>query len=77
MAVETTSLAQSYEVKPSLAVFLPVTLTQTACQANRVLPHPTRGSGDFTSLVGTVGFVELPPGPRVVMEDASLPLYRW
>jgi molybdopterin molybdotransferase len=72
--VETTSLAQSYEVKPSLTVFLPVTLSQSISLA---MPHPTRGSGDFTSLVGTVGFVELPPGPRVVREDASLPLYRW
>lgn len=74
--VETISLAQSYEVKPSLAVFLPVTLTQGVA-GECALPHPTRGSGDFTSLIGTVGFVELPPGPRVVMEDASLPLYRW
>ncbi|GFE79382.1 molybdopterin molybdenumtransferase MoeA [Steroidobacter agaridevorans] len=74
--VETISLAQSYEVKPPLAVFLPVTLTQSVA-GQCALPHPTRGSGDFTSLIGTVGFVELPPGPRVVMEDASLPLYRW
>jgi molybdopterin molybdotransferase len=74
--VETVSLAQSYEVKPSLAVFLPVMLTQTVA-GQCALPHPTRGSGDFTSLVGTAGFVELSPGPRVVLEDASLPLYRW
>lgn len=76
MAVETISLAQSYEVKPPLAVLLPVTLTHVVT-AQCALPHPTRGSGDFTSLIGTVGFVELPPGPRVVMEDASLSLYRW
>jgi hypothetical protein len=41
------------------------------------MPQPTQGSGDFTSLLGSVGFVELPPGPRVVTEDLSLPLYRW
>ncbi|HEY0940086.1 MAG TPA: molybdopterin molybdotransferase MoeA [Steroidobacter sp.] len=74
--VETISLAQSYDVKPPLTVFLPVTLTQTIA-GQCAMPHPTRGSGDFTSLVGTVGFVELPPGPRVVLEDVSLPLYRW
>lgn len=74
--VETIALAQSYEVKPSLTVFLPVTLTQTIA-GQCAMPHPTRGSGDFTSLIGTVGFVELPPGPRVVLEDAPLPLYRW
>lgn len=74
--VETIALAQSYEVKATLAVFLPVKLAQDVvgqCAA----PHPTHGSGDFTSLMGTIGFVELPPGPRVVAEDMSLPLYRW
>lgn len=75
-AIETVTLAQSYQVKPSLAVFLPVTLTQTIA-GQCALPHPTRGSGDFTSLIGTTGFVELPPGPRVIAEDVSLPLYRW
>lgn len=74
--VETITLAQSYEVKPSLAVFLPVTLTQTVA-GQSAMPHPTRGSGDFTSLIATLGFVELPPGPRVVLEDVSVPLYRW
>jgi molybdopterin molybdotransferase len=74
--VETVSLAQSYDVKPPLAVFLPVAIIQDVA-GPCALPQPTRGSGDFTSLVGTVGFVELPPGPRVVMEDATLPLYRW
>ncbi|MBM0103318.1 molybdopterin molybdotransferase MoeA [Steroidobacter sp. S1-65] len=76
LEVETITLAQSYEVKPSLAVFLPVTLTRTVAGLC-AMPQPTRGSGDFTSLIGTVGFVELPPGPRVVQEDASLPFYRW
>lgn len=75
-AVETISLAQSYDVKPSLAVFLPVAITHTIA-GQCAMPQPTQGSGDFTSLAGSVGFVELPPGPRVVTEDLSLPLYRW
>lgn len=74
--VETIALTQSYEVKPSLAVFLPVKLAHDVA-GQSALPHPTQGSGDFTSLIGTLGFVELPPGPRVVTEDVSLPLYRW
>jgi molybdopterin molybdotransferase len=74
--VETITLAQSYEVKPSLTVFLPVKITHNEA-GQCAAPQPTQGSGDFTSLVGTVGFVELPPGPRVVAEDLSLPLYRW
>jgi molybdopterin molybdotransferase len=76
LALETTTLAQSYEVKPALAVFLPVKLTQTIA-GQGALPQPTQGSGDFTSLIGSSGFVELPPGPRVIAEDLSLPFYRW
>lgn len=74
--VETITLAESYSVKPPMTVFLPVVLTQTIA-GQCAMPHPTRGSGDFISLIGTSGFVELPPGPRVVREDASLPFYRW
>jgi molybdopterin molybdotransferase len=79
--VETITLAQSYEVKAQLTVFLPVKLAHdVAGQKNGTggaSPHPTQGSGDFTSLIGTVGFVELPPGPRVITEDVPVPLYRW
>lgn len=74
--IETITLAQTYEVKPSLTVFLPVKLTQTIA-GQCAMPQPTQGSGDFTSLIGSVGFVELPPGPRVIAEDLSVPLYRW
>jgi molybdopterin molybdotransferase len=43
----------------------------------RAEPRPTKGSGDFTSLIGTDGFVELPPGPRVIPAGTSVPFYRW
>lgn len=74
--VETVNLAQSYDVKASLALFLPVRLTQTEA-GQAAVPQPTHGSGDFTSLIGTQGFVELSPGPRVVLEDQPLALFRW
>jgi len=41
------------------------------------MPRPTRGSGDFISLLGTDGFVELPPGPRELPAGYLAPLYRW
>ena len=41
------------------------------------MPRPTRGSGDFISLLGTDGFVELPPGPREFPAGYLAPLYRW
>lgn len=74
--VESISLAQSHAVKAPLALFLPVKLVHTIA-GQCALPQPTQGSGDFTSLAGSTGFVELPPGPRVIAEDLSLPLYRW
>jgi molybdopterin molybdotransferase len=41
------------------------------------LPRATRGSGDFISLLGTDGFVELPPGPVDTAAGHVVPLYRW
>jgi molybdopterin molybdotransferase len=76
VAVETINLAQSYEVKAPLSLFLPVKLTHDIA-GQCALPQPTQGSGDFISLIGSVGFVELPPGPRIIAEDLPLPLYRW
>jgi molybdopterin molybdotransferase len=41
------------------------------------LPCPTNGSGDFTSLAGTDGFVELPPGPNKYPKGFVTRLHRW
>ena len=40
-------------------------------------PRPTGGSGDFISLAGTDGFVELPPGPATHPAGLAVPFYRW
>lgn len=69
-------LGEDFEVKPALAMFLPVKLLMSEGAAT-ALPRPTRGSGDFTSLIGTDGFVELQPGPRVIPRGTAVPLYRW
>ena len=52
-------LSESFEVKPALTYFLPVTLVADAAGQRSAQPRPTKGSGDFTSLIGTDGFVEL------------------
>ena len=36
-------------------------------------PCPTNGSGDFTALAGTDGFVELPPGPNSLRQGFRHP----
>ena len=40
-------------------------------------PAPTNGSGDFTALAGTGGFVELPPGPNTYAKGFVTRVYRW
>jgi molybdopterin molybdotransferase len=69
-------LAEPSEVKPSLTLFVPVQIALVQGRRHAVL-KPTRGSGDFTSLVGTDGFVELPPGPGTVAAGTSVALYSW
>jgi molybdopterin molybdotransferase len=71
------ALAQSFAVKVPLAFFLPVEVRQDDTARARAIPRPTNGSGDFTSLAGTCGFVELPPGPTTCPEGFVTRLYRW
>jgi molybdopterin molybdotransferase len=69
-------LAESYEPKPALTLFVPVKVSRGEGQRRATL-KPTRGSGDFTSLLNTDGFVELPPGPAVVPAGTRVPLFSW
>ncbi|HEX7117033.1 MAG TPA: molybdopterin molybdotransferase MoeA [Steroidobacter sp.] len=69
-------LDRSFEVKPALTLFVPASLRFEAGRCHAT-PRPTHGSGDFTSLIGTDGFVELPPGPRLVPQGTSVPLHCW
>jgi molybdopterin molybdotransferase len=75
--VEKVPLAADFEVKTALTVFLPVALNRGGDAVTNAQPKPTQGSGDFTSLIGTDGFVELPPGPRVISAGTLVPYYSW
>jgi molybdopterin molybdotransferase len=68
----TIALATEVEVKPALTVFLPVKMADSLAHL-----RPTRGSGDFTSLIGTDGFVELAPGPGIIAAGTRVPFYHW
>jgi molybdopterin molybdotransferase len=70
-------LGAPFRVKPALWYFLPVQLDSSPNLGTVALPKPTRGSGDFISLLGTDGFVELPPGPADIAAGYVAPLYRW
>ena len=64
-------LAEAYEARQTLTAFLPVDRPRGAA-----VLRPTHGSGDFTSLAGTAGFVELSPAHRHQAGD-SVPFYSW
>jgi molybdopterin molybdotransferase len=69
-------LAVRFELRHGLTAFLPVDRVADAGHPGAVTPHPTHGSGDFTALAGTAGFVELAPGRR--WEPGSpAPFYTW
>ncbi|MGI9246311.1 MAG: molybdopterin molybdotransferase MoeA [Steroidobacteraceae bacterium] len=76
-APEHVPLGAAFAVKPPLWFFLPVRIEHSPSLGLVAMPQPTRGSGDFVSLLGTDGFVELPPGPRELAAGHLAPLYRW
>jgi molybdopterin molybdotransferase len=75
--VEYVPLGSDYDVRAPLWFFLPVELERSPSLGPVAMPRPTRGSGDFISLVGTDGFVELPPGPRLWPSGTIVPFHRW
>jgi molybdopterin molybdotransferase len=75
--VEAVMLGAAFAVTAPLWYFLPVQLEHSPNLGLVAMPRPTRGSGDFISLLGTDGFVELPPGPAEFTAGYLAPLYRW
>lgn len=61
----------------SLTLFMPVRIEVDDWGRAWAVPRPTNGSGDFTSLAGTDGFVELPPGPNKYPKGFVTRLHRW
>jgi molybdopterin molybdotransferase len=65
------------EVKAALAYYLPVKLKTDDWGRTSAEPCPTNGSGDFTALAGTDGFIELPPGPNTFPKGFVARFFRW
>jgi molybdopterin molybdotransferase len=74
---ERLALAAPVTFQPPLAYFLPVTIEHDDWGRPWANPRPPNGSGDFTSLAGTDGFVELPPGPNTYPKGFVTTVYRW
>lgn len=74
---ERLALGAPATVNTQLTSFLPVRIEQDDSGRPWVMPAPTNGSGDFTALTGTDGFVELPPGPNTYHKGFVTRLFRW
>jgi len=74
---ETAILAEDVTFNPELTCFLPVRLTGASGGKLVAQPAPTNTSGDFTSLSGTDGYVELDRETSEFPKDTPVPLHRW
>lgn len=74
---EKIALGEAVTIKSPLASFLPVRVEVDEWARPWARPQATNGSGDFTALAGTEGFVELPPGPDTFPKGFVTRLFRW
>ena len=74
---ERLALASPVTFQPPLTYFLPVAIEHDDWGRPWATPRPPNGSGDFLSLAGTDGFVELPPGPNTYAKGFVTSVYRW
>ena len=74
---QTVALARAYDFRAPLTCYLPVSLEYDPDGRTMAAPRSTGGSGDFISLAGTDGFVELPQGPASHPAGLVVPFYRW
>jgi molybdopterin molybdotransferase len=71
------ALAQDVAFRPKLTLFLPTRLVSNAAGTLLALPVHTNTSGDFASLSGTDGYVELALENTFFGTGTAVPLYRW
>ncbi len=71
------SLTADVTFKPQLTNFLPVKLLSNAAGQVLAMPVHTNTSGDFASLSGTDGYVELALEQSVFKSGTTVPLHRW
>jgi molybdopterin molybdotransferase len=74
---ERLALAAPVSVQTALTYFLPVAIEHDDWGRPWANPRRPNGSGDFLSLTGTDGFVELPPGPNTYPKGFVTTVYRW
>ena len=70
-------LAAPVTVASKFVHFVPVRTEVDEWGRDWAVPRLTNGSGDFTALAGTDGFVELPAGPNTYPKGFVTRLFRW
>jgi len=70
-------LAEGFDFEPDLTCFLPVVLAASSDGTMVAVPRPTNTSGDFVSLAGTDGFVELRRGMNHFSAGYDAPFFSW
>ncbi|MGB7215304.1 MAG: molybdopterin molybdotransferase MoeA [Gammaproteobacteria bacterium] len=75
--VEHAVLTADVRMPARLGLFMPVVLESRPDGVLAAEPRPTNTSGDFITLAGTDGFVELPRGPEVYERGTAVRLFRW
>jgi molybdopterin molybdotransferase len=74
---ETAVLAEDVTFNPELTCFLPIRLESADDGRTLATPVPTNTSGDFASLSGTDGYVELALELSEFPAGTAVPLHRW
>jgi len=74
---EFASLAQEVTFKPKLTCFLPVKLVSSVNGQTLAMPVHTNTSGDFASLSGTDGYIELALDETEFAAGTATRLHRW
>jgi len=74
---ERLALSAPISVDVPLALFMPVTSVADEWGRFWAKPRPTNTSGDYISLIGTDGFIELPAGPNTYPKEFVANMFRW
>ncbi len=74
---EFATLSQPISFAPPLTCFLPTRIVSNAAGQLLALPVPTNTSGDFASLTGTDGYLELTREQKDFPAGTTVPLHRW
>ena len=74
---EYVKLQKQIKFHPELTYFLPVRVSNSEKGEIKAYPVQTNTSGDFASLIGTDGYVELNSESNLFEESESLKFFRW